>query len=134
MERVRFITHKGKQVLLLDYNGLTDEAEQLAMVEERKRIVTAQPKGSVLTVADVTGARFSKNAITRIKEANVYDTPFVRRAAMVGVDAAQKAQLEAVETFSHHQHARFATLAEALDWIVSEDAPARPARAGKEPE
>jgi hypothetical protein len=121
MQRVRFITHKGKQVLLLDYSHLADEAEQLAMVEERKRLVMSQPKGSVLTVADITGAKFNKNVITRIKEANVYDTPYVVRAAMVGVDAAQQKQLEAVETFSHHLHERFATLAEALDWVVAAD-------------
>jgi hypothetical protein len=121
MDRVRFITHQGKQVLLLDYSHLSDEAEMLAMVEQRKRLVTAQPKGSVLTVADLTGARFTKDAITRIKEANVYDQPFVRRAALVGVQPQHQAQVEAVETFSHHQHARFATLAEALDWIVNDE-------------
>ena len=53
MERVRFITYKGKQVLLLDYQGLSDEAETLAMIEERKEMVASQPKGSVLTVANI---------------------------------------------------------------------------------
>jgi len=123
MQRVRFITHQGRQVLLLDYTGLTGEAEILAMVEERKRVVTAQPKGSLLTVANLTGAKFTRNAIARIKEANVFDQPYVRRAALVGVAPEHKAQVEAVETFSHHQHQRFATLAEALDWIVSEENP-----------
>lgn len=120
MDRVRFITHKGKQVLFLDYQGLADEATMLAMVAERKRLVASQPKGSVLTVADLTGARFTKNVIDRIKEANVFDQPYVRRAALVGVDAGQKTQVEAVETFSHHHHARFDTVAEALDWVVGE--------------
>lgn len=121
MERVRFITHKGKQVLLLDYHDLADEAETLAMIEERKRIVTSQPKGSVLTVANVEGARLSKDAITKIKEANVYDLPYVRRAALVGVDERQEKKVEAVETFSHHHHERFATMEEALDWVVGEE-------------
>ena len=121
MDRVRFITHKGKQVLLLDYRNLTDESTVLAMVEERKRLVTSQPKGSVLTVADVTGAHPTKNALTKIKEANVYDLPFVRRAALVGVDAVQKTHLEAVETFSHHRHELFATMEEALDWVVGDE-------------
>ena len=121
MERVRFITHKGKQVLLLDYHGLHDEAEALAMVEERKRIVTSQPKRSVLTVADVAGSKLTKNVLSKIKEANVYDLPYVRRAALVGVDQRQEKKVEAVETFSHHHHERFATLAEALDWIVEEE-------------
>jgi hypothetical protein len=121
MDRVRFITHQGKQVLLLDYSHLDDEAAMLAMVAERRRIVAQQPKGSVLTVADLTGARPTKNALMRIKEANVYDQPYVRRAALVGVDEHQKTQVESVETFSHHQHKRFPTMQEALDWLVSEE-------------
>ena len=57
----------------------------------------------------------------KIKEANVFDLPYVRRAALVGVDARQKAKVEAVETFSHHSHRTFATMEEALDWVVGED-------------
>ncbi len=121
MERVRFITHKGKQVLLLDYHDLSDETETLAMIAERKRVVTSQPKGSVLTVANVAGARLSKDALTKVKEANVFDLPYVRRAALVGVDARQKAKVEAVETFSHHYHRKFKTMEEALDWVVGDE-------------
>ena len=121
MERVHFITHKGKQVLMLDYRNVTDEAELLAMIEERKHLVTAQPKGSVLTVADITGSRMTKNVLTKVKEANVYDLPYVRRAAIVGVDEKRKTKVEAVETFSHHHYEQFATVAEALDWVVSEE-------------
>jgi hypothetical protein len=120
MDRVRFLTHKGKQVLLLDYRDLADEAEMLAMIEERKRVVSMQPKASLLTVADLTGARFNRTEITRIKEANVYDLPYVRRAALVGVDSSQEAQVEAVEIFSQHHHERFDQLEAALDWIVEE--------------
>lgn len=131
MERVRFITHQGKQVLLFDYRDLSDEDEILAMVEERKRVVTSQPKQSLLTIADLTGARFSRKTITKIKEANVYDRPFVRRAALVGVDDSQKAAVEAVNMFARRDWAMFATLAEALDWIVQEEEKERHgARAG----
>ena len=119
MDRVRFLTHKGKQVLLLDYHDLADEAEMLKMVEERKCIVFDQPKSSLLTVADVTGATFKQSVLTKIKEANVYDIPYVRRSALVGVDEKQQTAVQAVEAFSHRQHQIFATLDEALDWIVS---------------
>ena len=50
MERVRFITHKGKQVLLLDYHDLSDEAETLAMIEDRKEMVASQPKAQLRSV------------------------------------------------------------------------------------
>jgi hypothetical protein len=120
MDRVRFITHKGKQVLLIDYHDLADEAEILEVVEERKRVVTSQPKNSLLTVGDISGTTINKNALTKIKEANVYDVPYVRRAALVGVTEHQMTAVKAVETFAHRDHHLFATLQEALDWIVSE--------------
>jgi hypothetical protein len=121
MERVRFITHKGKQVLLLDYRDIASEQEMLVMIEDRKDIVAAQPKGSVLTVADITGAKFTRNEVERIKEANVYDLPYVKRAAVVGVDESHKAVVDAVESFAHRGQKQFATLAEALDWLVADE-------------
>ena len=122
MERVRFITHKGKRVLLVDYGNLTDEAEMLKMIEQREFMVDQQPKNSVLTVINVTGAKFTKEVLTRAKEANVYDRPYVRRAALVGAADYQKAALDAVSMFAKRHWERFETLDEALDWIVSEEA------------
>ena len=122
MERVRYITHKGKKVLLVDYTDLHDEAELLKMIEMREFLVDSQPKGSVLMVLVVTRAKFSKEVLTRAKEANVYEIPYVRRAAMVGVSEQQKAAVDAVGMFAHRHWEKFATLGEALDWIVADEA------------
>ncbi len=124
MDRVRFITHKDKPVLLIDYRNLTaaDEKELMAVIDERKRVVTAQPKGSVLTVVLMGKAHFGKEVLTKIKEANVWDKPFVRRAALVGVEPGQEEVIRAVDMFAHRHWARFDTLQEALDWIVNDEA------------
>ena len=122
MERVRFITHKGKKVLLVDYSNLRDEAELLQIIEQREFMIDQQPKNSVLVVINVTGAKWSKDVLTRAKEANVYEGPYVRRAALVGVADYQKAAIAAIAMFSQRHWEKFDTLAEALDWIVSEEA------------
>ena len=122
MERVRFITHKGRKVLLVDYSNLRDEAELLQIIEQREFMIDQQPKNSVLVIIIVTGAKWSKDVLTRAKEANVYERPYVRRAALVGVADYQKAAIDAVAMFSQRQWERFETLDEALDWIVSEEA------------
>ncbi len=121
MDRVRFITHKGKQVLVIDYRDLTAEADIMAVVDERRRVVTAQPKGSVLTVALLGTAHFGKEALTKVKEANVWDKPFVRRAALVGGSPNQEEAIRAVDMFAHRHWGRFDTLEQALDWLVSEE-------------
>jgi hypothetical protein len=122
MERVRFITHNGKQVLVIDYRGITSESEIMEVIDERKRLVTSQSKGSVLTIALLGTAHFGKEALTKVKEANVWDKPFVRRAALVGGSPSQEAAIEAVDMFAHRNWGRFDTLEEALDWVVSDDA------------
>jgi hypothetical protein len=122
MDRVRFITHKGKKVLLVDYSNVTEESQLVEMIEQREFLVDSQPKNSVLMVINVTGAKFSKEVLTRAKEANVYDLPYVRRSALVGVEDRQKAAVEAVAMFSKRHWENFATLAEALDWIVADEA------------
>ena len=122
LERVRFIEHRGQRVLLLDYSGMTNENEMLELVEDRTEIVSREPRGSVLTLADLTGVQLTKLVIQRVKEANVLDHPFVRRAALVGIESAQpKGAIEAVGTFAAKHWGQFATREEALDWLVQDE-------------
>src|SRR5438067_12793398 len=107
MERVRFITHKDKRVLLIDYSNITNESELVEMIEQREFVVDSQPRNSVLMVINVTGAKFSKEVLTRAKEANVYDRPYVRRSAVVGVADQPKAAVEAVSMFAKKQWEAF---------------------------
>jgi hypothetical protein len=132
MHRVRFIHHRGQRVLLIDYAHLQDENEMLEMIEVRKRIVSRQAPGSLLTLTDVTGATFTKTALEQIKAAAVLDRPFVRRAAMVGVDTLPKGLLEAVSTFALREWEKFDSRQEALEWLIAEDAQqaSEPAKAG----
>jgi len=120
MNRVRFIEHKGQRVLLFDYSNLTDEREMLIVIARRKKVVSEQPPASLLTLADVTGARFSREAMEKAKEAAVLDLPFVKRAAVVGATTGrQQAQLEAAEMFAMRQWTRFDTREQALDWLIA---------------
>lgn len=120
MGRVGFIEHRGQRVLLIDYSNLRDEREMLEMIEDRKEMVSKEPPGSVLTLADVSGANVGRQAMQAIKEANAMERPFVRRAALVGADTiTPKGTVEAVGTFAAKDWGRFATRAEALDWLVA---------------
>lgn len=121
MDRVRFIEHRGKRVLLLDYTDLTDEKEMLAMIEERKRVIAAQPRNSVLLLVDVTGARFTRNALSRVKEAAALDRPHVRRTVLVGSHTLPPTVVSAVASFAAQNYPKFETRAEGLDWLVAQE-------------
>jgi len=121
MDRVRFITHQSKLILLIDLTSCSaeDVIEQLTQVQ---RIVTAQRRNSVLTLSDLTGAQFSRGAFTRMKEVAVFDRPYVKRAALVGAESLPKVFYEALKTFSRREFQRFKTREEAMDWLVREEA------------
>jgi len=89
MDRVRFITYHGKLILLIDLRNCS-AAEVIDEMAEVQRIVTAQPRNSVLTLNDYTRAEFSREAVTRMKEVAVLDRPYVKRAAIVGAESLPK--------------------------------------------
>jgi hypothetical protein len=120
MERVRFIEHRGSKVLLIDFRDLTSE-QVLEVVEQVQEVVTAQPRDSVLTLADYTGSSIDRQVATRIKEVLVFDRPYVKRSAWVGVEDLPKAFYESFRMFSRRDFPTFRTREEALDWLVSED-------------
>jgi hypothetical protein len=133
MNRVRFIEHKGHRILLLDYSQLTDEREMLIMIARRRKVVSEQPPGSLLQLADVTGTQFTRAAMEEAKRAAVLDLPHVKRAAVVGASTERaQALLESAEVFAMRQWTRFDTREAALDWLVSgeETAAEQTAKAG----
>jgi len=120
MDRVRFITHQSKQILLVDLTDCNAE-EVIELLTQVQRIVTTQPRKSALTLCNLTGTQFSRAAVTRMKEVAVFDRPYVKRAAMVGAESLPKVFYDALKTFSRREFLRFKTREEAMDWLVRED-------------
>ena len=121
MDRVCFTTHRGKEILLVDLTNCTAE-DVIESLSEVQRIVTAQPRNSVLALGDLTGAQFSRAAVTRMKEVAVFDRPHVKRTALVGVQSLPQVFYQALKTFSQREFLRFETREEAMDWLVREEA------------
>ena len=120
MDRVRFLTHQGKQVLLVDYSGCTRQT-LLDILREREHIVMAQPPGSVLLLVDATGAQLSKDTIEEIKKVAVRERDRVKRSALVGEETIPKVLSDSVRTFSARDYRSFPSREAALDWLVKED-------------
>jgi len=118
MDRVRFITHRGKQVLLADMNNC-DPAEALKVSEQVRQAVSSQPKDSVLILAEMTGAKLDKKALEAVKAAAARNRPFVKRSAMIGAGKEHTALFEALKIFSQRDYHRFEKKEEALDWLTS---------------
>ena len=118
-DRIHFVEHQGKQILLLDFSNAT--APQMQLLLEYARITVAQhARESLLTLADMTNATVDHTVATRIKEVYTLDRPFVKKSAWVGTDKIPRAFLENFHNFSQRDIVTFKTREEALDWLVTE--------------
>ena len=123
MERVRFITHRGKRVLLIDHTGSTAD-EMRRTMDEVEYVVASEPLNSVLTLSDFTGTEFDKALADRMKVVAAKDRPHVRRAALVGAESIPDVYFHNLESFSARHFPKFKTREEALDWLTAEEAEA----------
>lgn len=118
MERVRFITHKGQQLLFVDMTNL-QEGQCVPVIEQVMKMVTAQPKESVLVLTDWAGCKPGKKDLTRMKEVAVYDRPYVKKSAYINGAHLPQILIQQLQNFSQRTFAEKPTKEEALEWLVA---------------
>ena len=118
-DRISFLTHHGKIVMVIDFSHL-EPKDLLLLLDLVKNTVARHDRGSLLTLADLTGAHIDRDVATRMKEVLVRDRPFVKRSAWVGVESVPKVYYENIKTFSQREFPPFKTRAEAMDWLVKD--------------
>jgi hypothetical protein len=116
-DRIYFVEHKGKRILMLDFSHAT--APQMQLLLEHTRITVAQhARESLLTLGDFHDAEVDHTVATKIKEVLTLDRPFVKKAALVGTEKIPHAFLENFHNFSQRDLPSFKTREEAMDWLV----------------
>jgi hypothetical protein len=119
VERLRYVEHKGKRILLADVSACSD-AQLAECIRCVPQVVTKQPEHSVLLLGDFTGTHFTKETIEQLKIAAVFDRPHVAKAAWVLSDNLHKVVLESIRNFSAREIAVFATREEAMDYLAAD--------------
>ena len=119
-ERISFVSHRGKAIMLVDLSHC-EPKEILVMLDEIQRTVARHDTGSLLTLADLTGAHIDRAVATRMKEVLTLDRPYIKRSAWVGADSVPKVYFENMKSFSQRDFTPFKTREEAMDWLVTED-------------
>ncbi len=117
-QRLRYIEHAGKRILLADISGCN--SEQVAQcIDAVPQHVTKQPEHSVLLLADFTGTDFNREIIEHLKIAAVFDRAHVAKSAWVLAHNQHGLLIDSIRTFSAREIAVFPTRDEALDYLVS---------------
>jgi hypothetical protein len=116
-DRIQFVTHNDKQILFVDLTGCSGP-----QVEEIVRLVpdyvTNKPVGSVLALADFTGAAFDHDAVRAMQQAAVFNKPYIKKSAWVGAENLSHSFREEIRRFSGRDFPMFKNREEALKWLT----------------
>jgi len=119
MERIRFIDHKSKKILLEDFSGLKPGQEFYDTLETARKTIHSSPQHSVLALFDASDSYFDQEVINSLKEFTSSNTPYIKSSAVVGVTGLLKIALMTITKFSKREFKTFNTREEALDWLAS---------------
>lgn len=117
MERVRFIQHQWRQILIIDFSYCTVQ-EALVTMDEARKIIRIQPEETLLILTDVTEGKYNMDVIESLKEFTAGNKPYVKASAVVGLDGLKKAIYNMVVIFSKRKIPVFSDAQEAKDWLI----------------
>ena len=119
IDNIRFITHQGKQILLIDISNCS-AAEVEQIFRAVPELVTSRPRGSVLILSDFSGASIDKECIRIMKETAVFDKLYVKKSAWTGAENFLQGLAESLGAFSRRDFHVFETRGKALEWLAKD--------------
>ena len=123
MEKLKLITHKGKQIVFADYSSYRHKEERpdiIATLDELKAYVATQPEQSVLALSDVTNIYLEKELSDKFTEMVEHNKPYIKRSAVIGVTGFKKSIHNIMMALTGRVVKIFNDLEAAKDWLVHE--------------
>ncbi|NQZ77041.1 MAG: hypothetical protein HRT61_13200 [Ekhidna sp.] len=116
MAGYQLITYKGKEILHVDYRGMSksevlktmDEATEFALRENRP----------LLRLSDMTGVFAVGEVVQKAKESGKVTNHLTIKRAAVGITGAKKVLFNAYNRFSGNSSRAFETVEDAKEWLV----------------
>ena len=120
MERITFIRHQGKSILLEDFSNLRPGPEMLAAFKTAHETIAAQPHRSVLALFDATGATYNAEALSALKDFVQSNTPFIKSVAVVGITGLLNVAITTITRVANRPFRTFPTRQAALDFLAEQ--------------
>lgn len=119
-ERARFLEHRGRRILLIDYSAIDSTETALRVIERSREMVSGEPLGSVLTLTHVRDARFDRQVVSALLAATKHNKPYVRAAAVVGMQPLHRVVLDTIQLFSQRKMEAFDDPEAAKEWLAAQ--------------
>jgi hypothetical protein len=120
MERVRFIEHKGKTILFIDFSDSSPE-DAFEVIGVAKTVIAKQAPSSLLTLTNTHNARFNSKIRNAMTEYVRHNKPFVKAAAIIGVTGLQEIIFSGILKLTKRKIRLFNDIEEAKDWLAIEN-------------
>lgn len=118
--RIRFVTHKLKQILLLDFTHIEKAADAMEVVAFAREFVAKQPPNSLFTLSDITDSHYDRDVTAGLQELAKHNKPYVIAGAAVGVSGLQKVVFRSILAFSGRKNIKlFDDRESAMDWLAA---------------
>jgi hypothetical protein len=119
MPEIKFITHKGVQILYENFeNGKPEEI--LPWIEKAKSVIRSQPEKSVRGLVNVKGATFDMSVTAALKDFVKGNAPYMKCAVVYGVEGLKEIIFRSVLVFSGRKNLAAAkTLEEGKDYLIN---------------
>jgi len=114
-----FNDHRDKRILFIDFSYCELE-EVVKIVKQTKELVAKEPPKSLLTLTNCKGIQVNSLMTKVLKELTEFDKPFVKAAAVVGLDVVRKIQFDIILKFSGRNISTFNSIEEAKDWLIAQ--------------
>lgn len=122
-ERIQWLQHRGKRILLIDLSNMRDEEKLLQMLEEAEAEVLRQPKGEkILTIFNTPNALVTTKITERGKQ--ISDNAKLNGipngpVAIISSSGFQKAVISALQVVRKDIHPADSIEA-AKEWLVNQ--------------
>jgi len=119
--RIRWIKHKEKPILLLDYSNFLNSDETIRTISEVNEYIKKLGVYDILLLVDVRNSYANeKMVVDALKQNALIVKPYVKKAAVVGVTYTQEVILTVVNMFSSLGLKPFDTINNAKHWLIDQ--------------
>lgn len=120
MACVKFIEHKGRRILFIDFafSGMKDI---ISTMDEASLIIEKQPPLSVLCLVDVRESSYDNTISEKLKIFTSHNMPYMKVTAIAGVEKTKKVIYQAVTAFTGRKNLILKdTVEEGANWIAAQ--------------
>ena len=117
-ERVRYIEHKGVEILFIDWSDATS-AEILKTMAEAKRLIALRPLQSIRTLTNVANAHVDRAVTEALRDYVSHNKPYVIAGAVVGLSDLKTVIFNVVNRVTGRALRGMDSIEQAKEWLAN---------------